>query len=89
VSVIEEYVTDRGRRRRRRVAVDPAEIARPTDCDLARWLMVRQALRDALGEEMFDVWFVEYTLRAVSAVDGALRIDGPASTRRWVRSRYR
>jgi hypothetical protein len=89
VSVIEEYVSDRGRRRRRLVAADPAEISRPTDRDQADWLQVRQALRSALGEEMFEVWLVNYTLRAVSAVDGALLIDGPVQTRPWVRSRYR
>jgi hypothetical protein len=89
VSVSEEYVSDRGRRRRRVVAADPAEISRPTERDQADWLTVRQALRSALGEEMFEVWLVNYTLQAVSAGDGALLIDGPVQTRPWVRSRYR
>jgi hypothetical protein len=80
VSVIEEYVSDRGRRRRRQVAADPAEISRPTERDQADWRAVREALRDALGEPMFDVWFVDYALRAVSARDSALLIDGPELT---------
>ncbi|MGH2869080.1 MAG: hypothetical protein ACRDNK_16160, partial [Solirubrobacteraceae bacterium] len=92
-SIITEqnYVTDRGRKRRRAVRVDLAEVRRglglPTADDRALWERIRLGLTELVGESMFAIWLEPLELIAVDG-DGVLVVAAPAPTAAWVRGRF-
>jgi hypothetical protein len=77
------YVTERGRRRRRPVRVDLAEVRRglgsPGPDDHADWERICALLVGAVGEGMFEIWLEPLELIAIG-VDGALVIAAPPAT---------
>ncbi len=91
ITIEETYLTDRGRRRRRRVNVNLDEIRRtlgvPGPADHAVWERIRELLVERVGESTFDIWLDAVRMVAVDT-DGALVLDGPEGTRSWVRERY-
>jgi hypothetical protein len=89
VQIAEDFISDRGRRRSRTVAVDPTEIRAPSDAEHQAWQSMRGLLRDRVGPSTFEVWFTGLELIAVSAIDQALLIaDRRRETHRWIGSRY-
>jgi hypothetical protein len=89
--VEEAYVTERGRRRRRLVAVDLAEVReRLREAgkeDLAAWDQVSAFLRDAVGESTFGIWLAPLELIAVD-VEGTPIVSAPTETVGWVARRF-
>jgi hypothetical protein len=92
VLVEENYVTDRGRRRRRQVPVDLAALRRRLRAageeDLAAWEQVRTILREAVGESVFEIWLARLELIALD-LQGTLIVSAPPETAAWVTSRFR
>ena len=91
VLVEETYLTDRGRRRRRLVAVDLGAVRERLRAagkeDLAAWERVRALLREAVGESTFEIWLAGLELIAVDLV-GTLVVSAPAETVGWVARRF-
>jgi hypothetical protein len=92
ITIEETYLTDRGRRRRRRVNVNLDEVRRtlgvPGPADHAAWQRTRELLVERVGESTFEIWLDAVGMVAVDTDDGALVLDGPDGTRSWVRERY-
>jgi hypothetical protein len=91
VFIEESYRTERGRLRRRRVAVDVEAVCAgfrpPALADAVDWKRIRELLAARLGESTFEIWLAPLELRAIDA-SGALIIDAPDATRGWVRQRF-
>jgi len=91
VQVIEEYVTDRGRRRQRTVVVDLDEIRSqfraPDDAELTDWQVIRSELRRVIGDSTFEIWLDQLWLAAVDKT-GVLVLVAPSATRAWVAKRF-
>jgi hypothetical protein len=91
VSIIEDYVTDRGRCRQRTVVVELAaireQLAVPGERDVEDWQHVRADLNRIVGESMFEIWFAPVELSAVDP-GGCLVLTAPAATRAWVAERF-
>jgi DnaA N-terminal domain len=91
VLVEETYLTDRGRRRRRLVAVDLAAVGERLraagEADLAAWEQVRAFLREAVGESTFEIWLAALELIVVD-VEGTLIVSAPPETVGWVARRF-
>jgi hypothetical protein len=91
VLVDEAFVTERGRRRSRRVPVDLAAVRSRLraagKAERAAWEHVRVCLREAVGESVFAIWLDALELIAVDG-DGALVLSAPAETRAWVAARF-
>jgi hypothetical protein len=91
ISVVEQYVTPRGRRRQRTVTVDPeqaaARLRSPSDADHADWQQIRDELKSSVGEGQFSIWLA--ALELTGCLDDALLLACPAETRAWVSGRYR
>jgi hypothetical protein len=91
IVVEETCVTARGRRRRRSVRVDLAEVRRglaiPGVTDRQDWEQIRQALRELVGESTFEIWLDPLELIAIDPA-GALVIDAPSAMLSWLRHRY-
>ena len=83
-------MSDRGRKRRRRVRVDLADVRRrldpPGPGDRDDWEGIRELVRDRLGEDMFAIWLGPLQLIAVEA--SVLVMAAPPETVDWVRDRY-
>jgi hypothetical protein len=92
ITIEETYLTDRGRRRRRRVNVNLDEVRRtlgvPGPADHAAWQRTRELLVERVGESTFEIWLDAVGMVAVDTDDGALVLDGPDGTRGWVCERY-
>ena len=92
VFIEETYRTDRGRLRRRRVAIDVhatcARFSAPTLTDAVDWKRIRELLAARVGESTFEIWLSPLELCAVDA-SHALVVDAPDATRSWVRTRFR
>lgn len=90
VLIEQPFISDRGRRRRRLVRVDLADVRRgldpPRPGDRDDWERIRQLLRARLGEDMFAIWLGPLELIAVDA--SVLVIAAPSETVSWVRDRY-
>jgi hypothetical protein len=90
VLIEQPFISERGRKRCRMVAVDLAEVRRgldppgPDDC--ADWERIRERLRARLGEDMFGIWLGPLELIAVD--ESVLVITAPPETVSWVRDRY-
>lgn len=91
VTIVEEYVTDRGRTRRRRVTIDrdtlAAHFRQPDSTDRRDWTVIRTELHRIVGESTFEIWLEPLTLRATDP-SGALLLDGPSATWGWVAKRF-
>jgi hypothetical protein len=91
VLVEETYLTDRGRRRRRVVAVDLGAVRERLRAagkeDLAAWEQVRALLREAVGESTFEIWLAPLELIAVD-LEGTLIVSAPGETVGWVNRRF-
>jgi hypothetical protein len=89
--VIEEHITDRGRRRRRPVTVDLAELrerlADPFGRDEADWAAIRAELASRMSSDQFEIWLGPLALIAVDA-SGVLLLGCPPDTRSWVQGRF-
>lgn len=90
IVVEETYVTDRGRKRRRRVVVDLVAVrkrlAAGNGAERAAWSEVRAFLLNTVGESQFEIWLAPLEL---IAVDGeTLVVAAPQATVSWVRSRF-
>jgi hypothetical protein len=92
LEISEVYLSPAGRRRSRTVHVDRAavraELQPPTGPDQAAWLEIRQALRDAVGQGLFEVWFSSLQLVAVADPGEVLLLVGPPATHSWVAQRH-
>jgi hypothetical protein len=91
VFIEETYRTDRGRLRRRRVAIDVeatcSGFSMPTLADAIDWKRIRELMAARLGESQFEIWLSPLELRVVDA-SRALVVDVPDATRSWVRERF-
>jgi hypothetical protein len=91
ISIEENYVTDRGRRRQRTLTVSLAEarsqLVFPTLSDDSDWRHIRGELKRAAGDSAFEIWLSGVELVACDH-DGALVLACAAETRRWVRARF-
>jgi hypothetical protein len=91
VTIVEEYLSDRGRHRQRTVVVDLDAIRRelraPSEGDVGDWRRARDALRRIVGESTFEIWLAQLELIAVDA-RGCLLIVAPAATRGWIAERF-
>jgi hypothetical protein len=91
VLIQEEYVTARGRRRRRAVPVDIDVVRRelriPGVDDRGDWEQVRRRLRDLVEGSVFEIWLEGVELIAVDR-DGGLVVAGPLAVSGWVKSRF-
>ena len=91
VLVEETYVTERGRKRRRVVAVDlaavRARLAAVGAADRGAWEQIRALLLQIGGESMFEIWLDGFELIAVEG-NGSLVVSAPEARVGWVRSRF-
>lgn len=91
VFVEETYLTDRGRRRRRLVAVDLGAVRERLraagEADLAAWEQVRAFLREAVVGSTFEIWLAPLELIAVD-VEDTLIVSAPAETVSWIARRF-
>ena len=91
VSIVEDYITDRGRKRQRTVVVELAAIRHQlraaSDGDLADWERIRSELRVLVGESTFEIWLAQLELAATD-LGGLLVLSAQASTRSWVADRF-
>jgi DnaA N-terminal domain len=91
ILVEQTYVTDRGRKRRRLVAVDltavRARLTAAGEADLAAWEKVRAILREAVGESTFEIWLAPLALIGVD-LEGTLIVSAPPETVDWVGRRF-
>jgi hypothetical protein len=91
VTVVETYLSERGRRRKRAVVVD-LDVARrqlrpPGAGDRDTWAAVRGELLRMVGESTFEIWLTGLELVAVNT-ENQLLLSCPAGTRAWVSSRF-
>ena len=86
VTIVEDYVTDRGRQRRRRVVVSLDEARaqlREPDADAYEcWQRFRDDLRRIVGESTFEIWLERLDPVAIG-LRGELVLAAPATTRSW------
>ena len=84
-------VTERGRERRRLVAVDLAAVRAGLraagEADLAAWEQVRAIARAAVGESTFEIWLERLALIAVD-LERTLIVSVPTETVGWVACRF-
>ena len=87
----EDFVSDRGRRRRRSVRVDLDEVRRglevPGAEHLSVWRQIRGQLQRRVGEDMFAIWLEPVELIAVDR-DERLVLAAPAPTAEWTSKRF-
>jgi hypothetical protein len=91
VTIVEDYLTDRGRKRQRTVVVEldaiHEQLRAATNGDLADWERIRSELRGLVGESTFEIWLAQLELAATDP-GGRLVLAAPASTRSWVAHRF-
>jgi hypothetical protein len=91
VSIIEDYITDRGRKRQRTVVVEldaiRDQLRAASEGDLADWEQVRSELKRLVGESTFEIWLAQLELAATDP-GGRLVLAAPPSTRSWVADRF-
>jgi hypothetical protein len=91
VLVEQTYVTERGRTRRRSVAVDlgavRARLRAAGEADRAAWERARAVLLDAVGQSMFEIWLAPLELIALD-LEGTLVVSAPRETVGWVARRF-
>jgi hypothetical protein len=91
VRIVEDYLTDRGRRRQRTLTVEldaaRGEFAEPTTVDRSDWDRIRCELRRIAGESTFEIWLAQLELLATDQAGGLL-LTYPLETRGWLTTRY-
>jgi hypothetical protein len=91
ITIVENYVSERGRNRQRPVAVDLDQVrmqfSEPSPKDCSDWLGIRSELRRVAGESVFEIWCAPLKLLAVDRA-GVLLLSSPPATRAWVAPRY-
>jgi hypothetical protein len=91
VFVEQGYVTERGRRRTRRVRVDldatRRQLSTPSPTDEAAWRGLRTLMHQAAGESTFEIWLSPLELVGVD-LEGLLVLTGPEDTLGWVQKRF-
>jgi hypothetical protein len=91
VTIVEDYLTDRGRKRQRTVVVEldaiREQLRAANEGDLADWERIRGELRGLVGESTFEIWLAQLELAATDP-SGCLVLAAPASTRSWVADRF-
>ncbi|MGH2868363.1 MAG: DnaA N-terminal domain-containing protein, partial [Solirubrobacteraceae bacterium] len=91
VTIVEDYLTDRGRKRQRTVVVEldaiREQLRAANEADLADWERIRGELRVLVGESTFEIWLAQLELAATDP-SGCLVLAAPASTRSWVADRF-
>jgi hypothetical protein len=89
--VEQTYITERGRRRRRRVRIDLDEVRRrlgmPSTADRGDWQQIRELLEATVGESTFAIWLEPAELIAVDD-ERRLVIAVPAATAAWTARRF-
>ncbi len=87
----QNFITDRGRRRRRMVPVDLDAVRRglgiPTAEDRSDWHRIRDLLRAKVGESQFDIWLEPVRLIAIDS-NRKLVLAAPPATAGWMRERF-
>ena len=90
VTIVEDFLSDRGRKRQRTVVVELDAIRNQlravTHADLADWERIRGELRLLVGDSMFEIWLAPLELAAKDP-HGCLLLSAPAVTRSWVAAR--
>ena len=91
VTIVEDYITDRGRRRQRTVTVEldsiRSQFVEPDAVDRSGWNQIRSELNRIAGESVFDLWLSQLELAAVDQA-GSLVLACPPPARGWVAERY-
>ncbi|MGH2926639.1 MAG: hypothetical protein ACRDL8_00360 [Solirubrobacteraceae bacterium] len=91
ITIVEDFISERGRRRQRHVTVDlddvHAELREPQAHDIDRWQRIRADLCRNVGETTFAIWLDALTLGAVDH-HGALVLSCPSPPRKWVITRF-
>ncbi len=91
VTIVEEYVTDRGRKRQRTITVELDDVrgrrASPSAVDRADWGEIRRELQRITGESVFEIWLSKLELVAIDRA-AALVIACPPAARAWVAERF-
>jgi hypothetical protein len=91
VTIAEDYINERGRRRQRTVTVEIASIraqfAKPDAVDRSDWDQIRSELSRIAGESIFELWLAQLEPVAVDQA-GSLVLACPPPTRAWVAERY-
>ena len=91
VIIEEDFVSDRGRRRRRSVRVDLDEVRRgldfPSAEDLSVWRQIRTELQRRVGESTFDIWLDPIELIAVDS-ERQLMLADSRRTAGWTSKRF-
>ena len=90
-TIVEHYVSERGRRRHRTITIDLDAVARqlrpPSVTDSASWEHIRETLQHRVGESTFEIWLAGLELVAVDAED-LLVIACDPSRRGWIATRF-
>jgi hypothetical protein len=91
VTIVEQHVTERGRKRPRVVTVDLNELrgrlGDPTGRDQADWIAIRTRVADRVPVHIFEIWLADLELIAVD--DGGFLLLGcHAQTRSWLEGRF-
>jgi hypothetical protein len=91
VTIVEQRVTERGRKRPRVVTVDLNELrgrlGDPTGRDQADWIAIRTRVADRVPAHIFEIWLADLELIAVD--DGGFLLLGcHAQTRSWLEGRF-
>ena len=89
VEISEQFVTERGRRRTRRIEVNLSELSPAAAVDREAWQVVRRRLGEMAGSSTFEIWLAGFELIAVSVRDRALLIAAPGEIHGWAAARYR
>jgi hypothetical protein len=91
VRIVEDYLTDRGRKRQRTVVVQidavREELRPPSEIDIRDWNRTRDELRRLVGEPTFEIWLAPLKLVAIDA-RRCLLLAAPAATGAWVTNRF-
>jgi hypothetical protein len=91
VTIIEHFVSDRGRHRQRPVTVDldtaRSELLKATGADRSDWQQIRAELHRIVGESTFEIWLAQLELLAIDPT-GCLLLSAPPATRAWVADRF-
>ncbi len=91
VTIVEHFVSDRGRHRQRPVTVDldtaRSELLEATGADRCDWHQARAELHRIVGESRFEIWLAPLELLAIDPT-GCLLLSAPPATRAWVAERF-
>jgi hypothetical protein len=91
VLIVEDYLTDRGRTRRRTVTVSldeaRSQLVCPTPMDRSDWQHIQTELKRTVGGSAFEIWLSALELVA-NTPSGTLLLGCRPAIRSWVDGRY-